>query len=176
MVSVAWVKHMANIFMRVLNTGQALETLLYAFRNQMELGKKILTYTLKHNDGFKDYCSGTVDEVFNSDFMKDIEYQDIILLEHFSKQTNGYIHFNDNVGIDTLADMAKLMADGCHFIIPRGVKPSYVTIKNHPMFSYTVYRNELISDSIFGNKASILNNMCGKIDHKKGMYATINIR
>jgi len=166
---------MSNIFMRILNPSQAIETLLYAFRNQMDLGKKKLVFTLKHQDGFKDYCTGTVDEIFKSDFIKDIEYCDMLLLEHFPNNITGYIYFNDNINMETLSDMSVSMKDGCYFIIPRGTNPSYVIVKNHPMFSYTVYRNELISDSLFGNKANVLNNMCGKIDHIRGLYVTIKI-
>lgn len=165
----------ANIFMRVLNPKQALETLLYAFKNQMNLGKKKLTFTLKHQDGFKNYCTGTVDEVFKSGFVKDIEYCDLLLLEHYSETMTGYIIFNDNMSIETLSDMSMSLKDGSYFIISGGKTASYVIIKNHPLFSHTIYRNELISDSVFGNRASVLNNMCGKIDNIRGLYATINI-
>ncbi len=166
---------MASIFMRVLDQQKALETLMYVFQNQMKLGKHVLTFTFKHRDGFKEWCRGSIDEVFKGELVKDIEYGDLVLLEHYDSFAHSYIHFNEKIDLEHLANLSKSMHKGAHFIMPRGNEVAYFVIKDYPMASYTVCRNEIISDQVLGNKAYILNNACGKIDHLRGIYKMLTI-
>ncbi len=172
---VVLVIEVANIFMNVSNQSRAVETLLYVFRNQMGMGKKSLTLTMKHRDGYKEFCRGSIDKVFKDEMVGDIEYGDLLLLEHYNDDHRGYIFLNDDISIDVLADIGKKMGDCCYFVLPRGNTFAFFIIKNSPMASYTIYQNDIISDSIFGNTAAILNNVCGKIDHGRGMYAMMKI-
>jgi len=167
---------MATIFMRVLNQPRALETLLYVFKNQMKWGKKHLTFTLKHSDGYKEWCKGSIDEVFKHQIMKDIEYGDLILLEHHDSFVHSYVHFNDKVELNVLSELALSMSRGAHFIVPRGNGMVYFVIKEYPMSHYALDKNEIISDEVVGNTSYILNNMCGKIDHLRGIYATLTLK
>lgn len=164
---------MANIFMMVNNQPAALETLLYVFKNQMELGKKLLVLTIKHRDGYKEYCRGGVDKVFMSGMLRDIECGDLILLEHYNEKINNFVIINEELDIVELKRMSQCMANGSYFMIPKGGIFVYFLMKNCPMASYTINKNDIISDQLIGNTAAILNNICGKIDFPRGMYATM---
>ncbi len=162
--------------MRVLNEPKALETILYVFKNQMKLGKKNLTLTLKHRDGYKEWCRGSIDEVFKHHVVKDMEYGDLVLLEHYDSLVHSYIHFNDKMDVLTLADLSASMTRGAHYIFPKANDLVYFVIKDQPMSSYQIEKNEIISDEIFGKTAHIMNNICGKIDHLRGVYATLTVK
>ncbi len=167
---------MASIFMRVLDERAVLETLVYVFKNQMRLGKKHLTFTLKHRDGYKEWCRGSIDEVFKHHVVKDIEYGDLVLLEHYNDIVHPYIHFNDKMDVLVLADLSASMTQGAHYIFPKGNDVVYFVIKDQPMASYRIEKNEIISDEVFGKTAHIINNVCGKIDHLRGVYATLKVK
>lgn len=166
---------MGNIFMRVLNEKIALETLLYVFKNQMKWGKKNLTFTLKHRDGYKEWCGGSIDEVFKNHILKDIEHGDLLLLNHYDNYECSYIYFNDKIDIKSFADLSLSMKCGAHFIIPKGNKPVYFVIKDYPMSVYTIDKNEIISNEMLGQHCYIYNNMYGEIDYVRGVYTTITI-
>ncbi len=168
---------MATIFMSVLNELMALESLIYVFRNQMELVKIKLSLTLKHKDGHRDYSFGNIDKVFKSELIGEIECGDMILLEHYNNIHPGnclYIEGEvDSLG--TLVDLGKNMDNCCHFMMPKGNDVAYFLIKNYPMFRFNLYRNEFISEKIFGkNNASIVNNMTGKIRSGNGILAMLS--
>ena len=165
----------ANIFMNVSNQSRAVETMIYVFRNQMSMGKKSITFAMKHRDGYGEFCSGSIDKVFKDKMIGDIEYGDLLLLEHYDDNHRRYIFVNDDITVDVLADIGKRMGDYCYFLLPKGNTFALFFIKNNPMASYTIYQNDIISDSIFGNTAAILNNVCGKIDHCRSMYAMMKI-
>lgn len=176
MTSVVLVNNMGSIFVRVLDDKSAFETLLYVFANQVHLGKKVLTFSLKHRDGYKEWCRGSVDKVFKDELMDDIEYGDLLILEHHDSIIDTYINFNDQVDMEMLVLLASKMKRGCYFTMPRGNPYVYVTIKDYPMSSYTINKNEIISDNLFGSTASVMNNMCGKFDHLRGLFVTKQIK
>ena len=162
--------------MSVQNELMALETLLYVFQNQMELGKSKLTLTLKHRDGVKEFISGNIDRVFKSDLIGEIETGDMVLLEHFDGiRTANLIPFEKEVdSLGTLVDMSKSIETCCQFIIPKGNDVVYFLIKDHPMARYTIFRNEIFSDKVFGKCVYIMNNITGKIRAGNGVSATLS--
>ena len=166
---------MAMIFIRVSNRAKALETMLYVFKNQMNLGTKSLIFTMKHRDGYREYCRGSVDDIFKNEMMVDIEQGDLLLLEHYGDSSNRFIFFNEDVSIESLSNIAKKTSSCCQFILPRGNTFAYFMIKEWPMMSYILEGNDIISDSLLGNAAAILNNICGKLDFSRGIYATLRI-
>ena len=161
--------------MRVLNVKTALETLLYVFQNQMEMGKKSLILTLKHRDGYVEYCRGNIDSVFKNELVGDIECGDLLLLEHYNDVENRLTFFDNNIGMHALAEIASKLTSCCNFIVPRDGTFVYVMIKDCPMSSYSIRNNDVISSMLYGNAGSILNNVCGKIDSPRGFYATIRL-
>jgi len=81
--------------------------------------------------------------------------------------------FGDKMDVQGLKDMGSYMNDGAYFMMTKGNTFTYFIIKNNPLMSYTFNKNDIISDRILGNKAAVLNNICGKIDFTRGMYATM---
>lgn len=165
--------------MSVQNEIMALETLLFVFQNQMELGKNKLSLTLKHKDCTKDYVIGNIDKVFKSDVIEEIESGDMILLEHFdSFRTDTSMYLESEIhGIDSLGalvDIGKNINKCCQFVLPKGNNLAYFLIKDYPMFRYTIYRNEFMSEELFGKHASVVNNMAGKIRAGNGILAMLS--
>ena len=168
---------MATIFMRILNKACALETLLYVFKEQMNLGQRHLVLTLKHRDGFSEYIKGNIDTVFNSELAGEIEFGDLVLLEHTNiKGFQEFVHLSGNIeSLSTLSNAASNISSCAYFLMPKGNTTIFFVIKECPMAKYVVLNNEIISENLFGKKANILNNICGKIDYQKGIYNTLAI-
>jgi len=168
---------MGSIFMRVNNPVNALETLLYAFKNQIELGKRHLSLTIKHRDGINSFSIGTVDEVFNGNVVKDIELGDLVLLEHTNDTyIKNHMHLSTRLtSLYMLKESVENISTCSFFIIPKGIDEAYFIFKNSPMARYTVYRNEIISDKVLMKELGtvIMNNICGKINYHSGVYNTL---
>ncbi len=143
----------------------------------MEMGKNKLSLTLKHKDGVKECMFGNIDKVFKSDLIGEIEWGDLILLEHFNDiRSDNCLYVEEEVdSLGTLVDIGKTVDNCCHFILPKGNNVAYFLIKNYPMFKYTIYNNEFITEKIFRRtNISVVNNMAGKIRSGNGVLAMLS--
>jgi hypothetical protein len=154
---------MASILLRVKNPKTYLESLIYVFQNQMILGHKILGLTIKYKNGERHWLRGNVDSIFKSSCLKNLEYGDLILLEHGTYYTQ--IISSDN----ELIELSKDWGSGCNFIIQNQNLTTYYIISDYPMNLYDVWGNEVISERVFARKARILNNICGRIHNYSGI-------
>ena len=167
---------MAKIIITVKNQLIILETLLYIFKKQMNLGSNFLIFVLKHKDGSRNWSIGGVDHIFKGELIKEIETGDILMLEHCNNRmesnfTSTWV--KSNITIESVIKFSKETC--CDFYFPKGNNNVFFVIKNYPMMEYKIENNEIISDKLYGNTAKIVNNMCGKMETEKGIVSRINI-
>ena len=165
---------MATILMRIRNEKTYLESLLYVFQNQMKLGHNILSLTIKYKDGERTQMGGTIDSIFKSPIISNLEYGDLVLLEHGNSVTDVCAHTNYSVFICSdkeLELLSKHWKPGCYFIIQQKNLLTYYIINEYPMYLYNVQGNEFISENLLGNSGMILNNSCGKIHNFTGIIS-----
>lgn len=165
---------MASILMRILDPKTYLESLIYTFQNQMVLGHKILGLTIKYKDGERHWLRGTIDTIFKSECLKNLDYGDLILLEHAKSVVDISKHTYHSMLISSdkeLIELSKDWSSGCNFIIQNQNLTTYYIVKDYPMNIYSVQGNEIISERLFGRAAKILNNSCGKIHNYNGIIS-----
>jgi len=163
---------MAEIFMRVLNPNTALETLLYVFKNQMNLGRKKLCVVISSLDGMMDWSVGSIDTVFKSDILQSTRQGDLIILEHYNIQPINIFHYKEPNDLYSLIDLSNEIETCSHFFNPKNNSISFI-FKNCPMARYQIAGNEIISEKIYGKKADIMNNIVGRISN--GIFSTMKI-
>lgn len=149
------------------NVGDALEMLLNIFKAQMNLGSSRLELTIKHASGPVSVCVGTIDAVLSSRTIKDIQFQDIVILYHSNFIYDREVIDNVN-SINDILKKSKQFTKLCSFSVPAEVNHSvvYFVFKNNPMYRYKLLGNEIMSTGQFVSSGSILNNVAGcyKID------------
>lgn len=163
------VNDVAAILIHVQNTKEAFELLLYTYQNQMHLGQEYLSLMIKHDDGLLEKCKGSIDHVFKSEIVRDIEIEDLILLEHSDIISETAITDLSCSSVDELIRSVQNTNQCCGFIFPPNTNKVFFAIKDHPMARYTLRNNEVISDLTYGNKSSIINNMCGELNTRQGL-------
>ena len=144
----------------------------------MHLGCKILSLSIKHQDGEREWTRGAFEVVMRGDTIMGMEYHDIVILEHFDDRTGSYLSYLDKeVSLQT---MIEIYADKpkCSIITtPRAGPHAIFLFKDEPMVRYRLLGNEMISEiaPVGATDASILNNMCGKVTCDRGLSHMIRI-
>jgi hypothetical protein len=164
--------------MHISTTQTALETLLHAFHSQMNAGCRSLSLSIKHSDGTNQWIRGNLDMVFGSDILLDMEYHDLVILEHYNdKGAESTTWINSNTTLNTLIDMyndqefclmGALASNGPH---------AYFLFKNEPMMRYKLLGNEVISMFVPTGAAqvSVMNNISGKLTCDRGLSHMIKL-
>jgi hypothetical protein len=169
---------MGLVMMHISNQKTALETLLHAFHSQMNMGYKYIELTIKHLDGTTQWVRGDLDLVFRGDYVRDIEYHDLIVFQHFTKKDETSINW---LGRDfTLNSLIDMHADKDSVImgtVSREGPYAYFLFKNDPMTRYMLLGNEVISNMMpsGGLQGSILNNISGKLTCERGLSHMIRL-
>jgi hypothetical protein len=164
--------------MHINSEKTALETLLHSFRFQMGSGYRLMALSLKHPDGTRQWIRGSLDNVFRGDIIADMEYHDLIVLEHYNDKITPSISCIDrDISLQTLVEMHSDQEICSMGTVAKDGPNAYFLFKNDPMSRYTLLGNEVISHSIptGATSVSIMNNICGKLTCDRGVSHFIKL-
>jgi len=163
---------MSLLMMHISTTQTALETLLHVFHSQMNGGYKNLSLSIKHVDGTNQWVRGNLDTVFGSDIILDMEYHDLVILEHYNdRSATSTTWLNGNTTLATLIDMYSDQEYCIMATLASGGPHAYFIFKNEPMSRYKLLGNEVISFFVpnGATQVSIMNNISGKLTCDRGL-------